>query len=242
MSWTNSPKTSVSHGPTASPVSSSKTRASSRRRARGCRHSSGGARRSRVRTLPFPARNVRALSELVVDVGTVDPDFRFPQGLPSLELKLRDEFFGVGSLTGLQRLSIGVFNSAPLDLSGLTGLTWLNPNTSPVSRLPTSLVGCVLRVRCDTDLSPLTRLTALTLTMASGVHVTFPTQLKKLYLVDGRLDNSNIGDVALETFKSGCSRRITREDLERLPKTIRKIRGEFDPDSLRDHLGEFFFR
>ena len=76
--------------------------------------------------------------------------------------------------------------------------------------------------------------------MESGVHVTFPTQLKKLYLVDGRLDNSNIGDVALETFKSELGRLITRAELERLPKTIRKVRGEFDPESLRDHLGALF--
>ena len=192
------------------------------------------------KTLPCPARNIRALSELVVDVRAIDPVFLFPQGLTSLELKVRDVFVGVERLTGLQRLNIGVNNKAPLDLSGLTGLTWLNPNTSPVSRFPTTLVECVLRVRCDTDLSPLTLLTALSLQLERGVRVTFPTQFKKLYLVDGRLDNSNIGDVALETFKSCCSRRITQGELERLPKTVRKIRGEFHPDSLRDHLGALF--
>ena len=78
-------------------------------------------------------------------------------------LKVRDEFVCVGSLTGLQRLSISVNNKAPLDLSELTKLTWLNQNTSPVSRFPTSLVECVLRVECDTDLWPMTRLTALSL-------------------------------------------------------------------------------
>ena len=76
--------------------------------------------------------------------------------------------------------------------------------------------------------------------MESGVHVTFPTQLKKLYLVDGRLDNSNIGDVALETFKSELGRLITRDELERLPKTLKKIEGRFEPASLKDHLREMF--
>ena len=179
-------------------------------------------------------------SELAVHVGTVDPDFRFPRGLTSLELKVRDEFFGVGSLTVLHRLSTGVFNRAPFDLSALTGLTWLNPNTPPVSRLPTSLVKCGLCVECDTDLSPLTLLTELSPQLEQGVRVMFPTQLKKLRIFAGRLADSNIGDVALESFKSGCSRRITQGKLERLPKTFREFRGEFHPDSLRDHLGALF--
>ena len=173
-------------------------------------------------------------------MGVVDPDFRFPQGLTSLDLTVHDEFVGVERLTGLQRRSTSVCNSAPLDLSGLMRMTWLNPNTSPVSRLPTSLVECVLRVECDTDLSPHTRLTALSLWLPRGVRVTFPTQLKNLCIFDGGLDNSNIGDIALETFKAGCSRLFTQDELERLPKTIRKVHGEFDPDSRKNILGELF--
>ena len=80
----------------------------------------------------------------------------------------------------------------------------------------------------------LTRLTTLTLTMESGVHVTFPTGLKQLFLEYGPLANTNIGDVSLETFRAGWPRRITRPDLETLPKTVKWIGGKFKIESLED--------
>ena len=92
----------------------------------------------------------------------------------------------------------------------------------------------------DFDFSPFTRLTLLGVRMKPEVRVTFPTGLKELRIAEGELTNTNIADVALETFMSGYYSRITQEELERLPKTIRKIKGKFNPKSLKDQLGEFF--
>ena len=73
------------------------------------------------------------------------------------------------------------------------------------------------------------------------VRGVFPTQLKSLAInpiVFGGVVG-NIGDLALESFKNH-GRRMTLEDLEKLPKTLREIHGVFEPESLRDRLGEFF--
>ena len=56
----------------------------------------------------------------------------------------------------------------------------------------------------------------------------------------GDLDNTNVAEVALESFDSGWRRRITRAELERLPKTLKKADGQFDPESLDEHLPGFF--
>ena len=190
--------------------------------------------------LPCPARNVQALPELVIKAGTMDPGFPFPPGLTSLVLELRDEAYDVAFLTGLQRLDISIRNQTPLDLSGLTGLTWLNTNQSSVARLPRSLVRCTASVRSDADLSPLTRLTALSLRLGWPKQVTFPTGLKKLCIIYGALSYTNIGDVALETFKMDESWSIQMEDLEMLPKTVKKVVGKFYPPSLKERLREMF--
>ena len=76
--------------------------------------------------------------------------------------------------------------------------------------------------------------------MWSDVRATFPTGLKELYVTSGTLDNTNTGDVSLVTFESWCHRKITSDDLERLPKTLKKIEGRFEPASLKDHLREMF--
>ena len=73
-----------------------------------------------------------------------------------------------------------------------------------------------------------------------NIKATLPTGLKYLCLDGGKLDNTNIGDVALESFESGMFRRITQDDLQRLPKTLKKIHGGFRPEWLEEQLFEMF--
>ena len=131
-------------------------------------------------------------------------------------------------------------DSDPLDLSGLTVLTKLDAHQSPVLRLSTSLVECDVSLRSDTDLSSLTRLTSMGVSLEPGIRVTFPTGLKKLKRGDGKLCESNIGDVALESFVLMPGYLTTREELEKLPKTVKKVEGMFYPMSLEKRLGEMF--
>ena len=133
-----------------------------------------------------------------------------------------------------------VKNKHPLDLSGLTTLTKLIAGKSPVSRLPTSLVECEVSLRSDTNFSPLTSLTSLCVSMKPGIRVTFPAGLKQLSINEGKLGDSNIGDVALEVFQTGWCHRIARDELEKLPKTLKKISGSYEPESLQEHFREMF--
>ena len=181
-------------------------------------------------------------SSAVVD--GIQPDFRFPEGLTSLTLEIQDESVDIAlltPLTRLQRLDILVlYGSDPLDLSRLTALTRLQASQSSVQTLPTSLVECEVLLESDTDLSPLTNLTQLTLSVQSGIRVTFPTRLKSLRVEEGKLGETNIGDLALETFSSAWGRPITLEELETLPKTLRDVYGPFEPDTLKKRLPELF--
>ena len=119
-------------------------------------------------------------------------------------------------------------------------MTKLGLGTSPVSHLPTSLVKCSIRLGFDFDFSPFTNLTSLSVRLQPNVRVTFPTALKRLCLKEGQLDQSNIADVVLESFKSGFGHQITREVLETLPKTLKRIEGTFEPQSLKESLSEMF--
>ena len=164
--------------------------------------------------------------------------------LTTLSLEVRSDGVDVAQLTPLTRLQqlfIDIDKDEDLlDLSGLTTLTKLVAYSSPVSRLPTSLVECQVTLQFDADLSPLTNLTSLCVWIKSAVRVTLPTGLKQLEVRKGKLANTNVGDLALVLFDSGWFRRITRDDLERLPKTLKKIVGRFEPESLKERVWEMF--
>ena len=190
----------------------------------------------------FPgALTVPALFTVRADM--VDATFPFPAHLPSLVLAVRDSV-DVALLTPLTRLRDLDINTDkgndPLDLSPLTMLTRLNTNKSAVSGLPTSLVECVVSLQSDADLSPLTNLTSLELCLAPRVRVTFPTGLKTLSM-KGLLDNTNVGDVALESFYSMSDARLTRRELEKLPKTLKTIGGRLEPGLMLE-VGAMFPR
>ena len=56
----------------------------------------------------------------------------------------------------------------------------------------------------------------------------------------GQPVDDNLPHVSLEAF--ACwNRPVTRDVLEDLPKTIRKVCGVFQPQSLQDRLCELFF-
>ena len=143
-------------------------------------------------------------------------------------------------LTGLQKLHTSFVRNDPLDLSLLTRLTKLVVSDSPVSRLPPSLVKCKVSLLADFDFSPLANLTWLSLWLEPDVTVTFPTGLRELWFFNGELTDTNIGDVALESFYSMWTRRVTRDELDILPKTLKSICGCFEPASLMTHLREMF--
>ena len=184
-----------------------------------------------------------ALSGMTLLVGSLPPAFRFPAGLASLCLHINDPF-DTAVLTPLTRLSdllIDIkWTRLRLDLSGLCALTKLDACGSLVTRLPTSLVECLMAVRSGFDFSALTNLTSLGVRIKSDAAVTFPTQLKKLYVNKRLPETTNIGDVALEEIKFHDDTEVTKEDLERLPKTLRRLEATLEPYSLREHLGEMF--
>ena len=195
-----------------------------------------------AKTAPFPFVEAPALSVMTVFVDAIGPDLTLPTALEALSLNVYKgpvDPSVLTPLTRLQQLDIQVNNKDPLDLSGLTTVTKLNAKGSPVL-LPASVVQCEVDLRSDADLSPLTSLTSLGVTLKRNIQVTFPTGLKKLYIFKGELGNTNIADVALESFSSAMGRRTTRADLERLPKTVKKIYGDFEPASLENRLGEMF--
>ena len=196
-----------------------------------------------AKTLPCPVGDMPALVEMTASVrAAVDPDFRFPTQLTALELNVPHDSVDAAQLTPLtrlQRLDVRV-GKGTLDLSGMTALTSLNAGRSLVTRLPASLVECRVALHSDTDLSPLTGLTSLGVLLDPGIRVTFPTGLKRLCVDEGRLGESNIGDVALESFRSTWGRLITWDDLERLPKTLRWIEGQFESESLKEQLRAVF--
>ena len=80
----------------------------------------------------------------------------------------------------------------------------------------------------DLDLSPLTRLTKLAV-LEPYYRLTLPTGLKTLK-AKAPPKNSNVADVALETFERRWSDSpLTGPDLARLPTTLRKLKGACDP-------------
>ena len=194
-------------------------------------------------TLPFPGAESTTLFLMDIKVKKVDSTFRFPLMLKSISLWVVVETIEpslLAPLTHLISLNINVKNDDPLDLSRLTALKRLFAEWSPVSHLPMSLVRCDITLQSDFDLSPLTNLTSLEVSMEPDVRVTFPTGLKELSINKGELTNTNVGNVALESFKSRWPSRITRAELERLPKTLKKVDGQFEPESLKNRLPEFF--
>ena len=194
--------------------------------------------------LPFPVGDATSLSVLSLETTYVQRKFRLPTQLTSLRLAVFGEVFDsalLTPLTHLQELGIRVNSAAdPLDLSGLTTLTCLGARGLPVLQPPTSLVEYTVELQSDTDFSPLTHLTSLSLSLEASVKVTFPTGLKELTIDGGGLGESNIGDVALESLNARCAYPLTRGDLEKLPKTLKRIYGNFEPESLEEHLGEIF--
>ena len=197
------------------------------------------------RTLPFPLGDATALSHVDAEVSTIDLTFRFPATLTSLQLKARDGSVNgphLTPLTRLQRLDLNVSKAShPLDLSGLTALTWLNACELPVARLPASLVTCFVALQLDADLSPLTRLHTLYATATPGVSVTFPVGLKELHINTTELRDTNLADVALELFDLWGGT-LTPPDLEKLPRTLWRIVGKFAPESLQFDLRTLFPR
>ena len=142
-------------------------------------------------------------------------------------------------LTNLQTLNLATHNETPLDLSGLSALTYIHTYGSPVARLPTSLVRCQIRVEADIDMFSLTRLTRLELTVPLDVRVTLPTQLEELHFSGEASNLTNISDVGLEVFFNNSWKcPLTREMLDRLPKTLVNVGGSFEPWTLKDQLGE----
>ena len=198
------------------------------------------------KTLPCSIADIPTLSKIHVMKDAIDPDFRFPTQLTSLYLKVFNGPVNVALVTSLTRLQFLNFNvdegqDHPFDLSGLTMLTWLRSSDTPISGLPSSLVECKVRLLSDTDLSSFNNLTMLDISLHSKIRVTFPTGLKKLYVSSGQPFQSNISDVALESYElKGWPRQITQEDLEKLPKTLKHIDGFFEPESLKEHLHEMF--
>ena len=196
-------------------------------------------------TLPCPVSDLTTLSAMTVAVNHVDPAFRFPPLLHSLGLQVLDGSVDVAQLTPLTRLQELDINTDaskdPLDLSGMTTLTTLNARSSPVTRLPASLVTCNVTLWLHADLSPLTSLTSLTALVKLGVNVTFPTGLKALCFLGQDLSRTNIGDVALETFRSGrTDSRIEADDLNHLPKTLTRIDGYVWGEWLSEYIRKSF--
>ena len=101
-----------------------------------------------------------------------------------------------------------------------------------LTRLAPSLVECRVLLASDVDLTPLTCLTLLEVSLGSRVSVTFPTQLKQLAVVKRNLGTSNVGDVVLKSFKC-CEREhpIAQRTLKTLPTTLQTVEGEFSPAS-----------
>ena len=196
------------------------------------------------KALPLPISDVTTLSELTVGVEMIHPDFRFPTQLTALELKVFNKSFDVALLTPLTRLQVLTIDICgyhdALDMWGLTTLTRFDGIGSPISSLPTSLVRCKVSLQCNFDFSSLTNLTWLSVSLKSGLGVTFPTGLKMLCVDKGELANTNISDVELESFDSAWDRDLTHDELEMLPMTLKKISGNFRPESLKDHLPAMF--
>ena len=190
-----------------------------------------------------PVCDIAALSALSLWVETVQPDFVFPPGLTSLFLHIEDKAFDCARLTHLtrlQRLNVTVKGRSVLDLSGMTALTKLDAHSSPTANLPVSLVEYRANFRAPCDLSRLTALTALDVS-AKKVCLTFPTSLKALKISRGESLTSNIAETPLEAFDAQYSSlALTRKLLETFPKTLRKLKGRIEPESLKDVLPELF--
>ena len=190
----------------------------------------------------IPLDSAPGLSTLKVAAKVVAPGFRFPAGLTSLVLHVVDEDFDFGlltPLTTLRRLAFGFYNPDKDDSTFGSRVRDCVPITS-VADLPRSLVECHFALETDVDLAPLTNLTWLDLTLEEDLRLTFPTQLRKLEVHGGALGQTNVADVALETFVASSSVPLTQERLAALPKTLRKIKATFEPAALKDRLPSLF--
>ena len=145
------------------------------------------------------------LATMRVWTKAVGPTFRLPTQLTALFLEMDlmpEEVALLTPLTRLRQLDIASIRGyVPLDLSGLTTLTRLNAYKTPVSRLPTSLVECVVFFGANADLSQLPNLTSLSVGLGLWVKMTFPTVLKRLEITHGRIDIRDIHGLKLESFK-----------------------------------------
>ena len=194
----------------------------------------------------FPLGDITSLSRIDITADAVGPDLRFPSGVTSLKLKVRDPVPNLDhlrELTRLQEVTIDVKTETPLDISPLTSLSRLNVNKTRVVGLPTSLVSCTCLLDRDVGLSTLTQLSSLNVTLEVPVSLTFPTQLKHLTKYgSGDFGETNISEVALDMFWCRGQSVITAEFLEKLPKTLRIIQGTFEPATLKERLPEMFPR
>ena len=200
----------------------------------------GGA--SSPRHVPCDLLSLTALERLYISSPVFDEPCPLPLSLECFTAQVTDGSFPVSALThltNLHRLDISVDKyTVPLDLSGLSSLTSLDTNASPVGGLPRSLVTARVRVCADVDLAPLTCLTSLEVSLRGRRNITFPTQLADLTISDGWLGRSNIASVGL-TAICCYSETFTRRRLEELPRTLQTIDVQMDSD-VRRCLTELF--
>ena len=192
-------------------------------------------------TTPFMADNTQTLATMSVWADAVDPGVVLPASLTSLQLSVCTEPVNaalLAPLTRLQTLYVRVKAADPLDLSAFTSLTSISANTTLVSRLPMSLFEYKASLHTDLDLSTYTNLTTLEVLLKSDVRLTVPSGLRKLVLWCGTLSETNLADVALESFESMLA--ITSDMLAKLPKTLREIKGSFDRTVTSGKLAEMF--
>ena len=168
----------------------------------------------------------------------------FPASLTALQL---DAFraFDVACLapfTNLRRLRVSRAPRDPLDLRPLETLTRLVVLGTPVASIPTSLVECYVFVAHYFDFVPFSQLTSLSVALMKDASVTFPSQLRDLSISGGgRLNGCNIAQLHLESLDySNRPDALTRERLEALPKSLRRLKAVFNPRPLREQLGEIF--
>ena len=155
-------------------------------------------------TVPCSLRNITALTALTLSIGTIDRAFEFPPALARVVLKMRANSFDITRLSvlaHLQELDVTAKAAPPVDLAGFESLRRLVAFNTPVLRFPTSLVLCCTALSRDIDFSALTRLTTLHVKLKENIRLTFPTQLRELVVVDGCLRDSNLEDVAVESFE-----------------------------------------
>ena len=94
---------------------------------------------------------------------------------------------------------------------------------------PTSLDRCRVSREKNTDFSWFTCLTLFDVFGEQDARQTFPTWLKKLVVIEGELDDSNVSDIALEDFVFLLEHLLTRNSPKKLTKTFHSVFLLFNP-------------